>query len=527
MKRLSCLALGILLAGCGQTERLVGNGSETTTGIAARILDSAGAPVVGAMVEARPAGWTASILDPHDPVRQARTDADGMVRFSALPSGTWNIVSAVAGNKAMKRAQATISPDGNPLELRLDRTVRLSGRIDTADGSPLWVGIAGLPDAARPDASGAFLFDSVPAGEIVLKYASSGNRRGATSVSTSPGTSVNAGTLVARRALQDGTRTDSVAIEFDAGAGRADTLLGYPLLVRLSDASFDFSRTDGTDLQFSRGVKILPHQVEHWDPSSRTAVVWLKIDTLLPSDRKMSILLRYGGFDLPDWSDGPSVFDPLDGWRAVWHLDATDPGLDATGRHRATDWRTADAPGSIGRGRYCDTGWLRAPDSADLRLQTLTISAWAKREGPQISTGKLVSKGNLDDWHNTWSLQYFDASWRQGFLSLHGDAASDTLRSSAAMPDGTWSLVAATWDAATGRQILYLDGKPVDSSIQLAGIDYLNRPPANMDLFIGANFIGVVDEVRISSTVRPPSWIALDQLTQRPGSPALRLRKLP
>lgn len=527
MKRAAFLLALAGLLGCGQSERVAGNGSETTTGIAARVVDSAGRPVAGIAVQARPSGWTFDPSDTFDPARTDVTDESGTVRFEGLPAGAWTLSAHDGIRRGAVVAVCDLIAEGLLHGIVLAAPARIEGRIDTAGGVPAVVAVAGLASVARPDSAGRFVFDSLPAGRLVLSFASVDGRRGSAAVAASAGAVADAGLLVAWSLGSDGFRTDSVIIGMDLGGGRPDTLVGYPVLVRLTDTSLDFSKTSGSDLLFVRGTRALAHQVERWDPVARVADVWVRIDTILPSDRNPSITLRYGGPGHPDWSDGAGVFDHTSGWRAVWHLDAVDPGADAAGLHRLADWRTLDAAGAVGRGRFCDTGWLSGADAPDLRLHGLTVSAWARRAGPQIATGKLASKGNRDDWRNTWSLQFFDRTWRPGFLSVVDSSVSDTLRAPDPLPDGIWSLVAATRDSATGKVRLYVDGVAVDSATRPGALDYRSIAPVNLPLFLGANFIGVLDEIRVSAVARSPSWIALDHLLQRPGSRAIHYRRIP
>jgi len=516
-------ALVVGLWGCGSNETLVGNGSETTTGIAIHVADSSGRAIPGAQVQLRPAGWKRESEGSFDPVQAVAADGNGTAWVHGLPAGRWTVLAA--GNSGQGLTYLD-KGDADP-ERRIDLTLRpsasLEGRI--ASSTQATVMVAGLPWSVRTDSTGAFRIDGLPAGALTLQAASGTTRRATAEVRTQPGLVSDIGTLATSTPEQETGWTDSVRITLELGAARGDTLIGYPLLVRLSDTAIDFGKTNGCDLRFQRGNAVLPHEVVQWDPIGRTATVWVRIEAILPSDTSLALTLRYGGIGHPDWSNPQAVFPVREGWVGVWHLDAADPGADAASNHRAADWRTVEAPGAIGKGRFCDTGWMRIPDAADLHLQGMTLSCWARRLGSQVAIGKLMSKGNFRDWHNTWALQDYDASARIGFLSVRTDSVPDTLRSARPLGDGTWSQVSVTWDAATGKQRLYQDGVVVDSSTQPKPMDYVNRLPADLDLFLGANFIGVLDEARISNLPRSPSWIALDRLTQNPGSASVRFSR--
>lgn len=525
---LAAVAATVLSWSCAQERGpLAGNGSETTTGIAARVVDSAGAPAPGTVVELRPASWKPDTSGTAmDPVRTAVAGADGNVEFLDVPRGNWRL-SAVSGSRVAASPAVSSGSPGTLATLRLLASGSLRGKVDLPSGAThAWVGVAGLDVLERTDASGAFTLPGMPAIEVLVEALVPGSTvlRAARRAAAPVGAALDLGTLAPAGpdAPSAAAWTDSVRMVLDPGpGGPGEILRGYPLLVRLSQGSFDFTRSRGADLRFERDGRILPHQVEHWDAVARTAAIWVRLDSVALGDGPIDLLLRYGNPDSPDWSDGASVFPESDGWRGVWHMASTDPGLDATsaGRH-GTDFRTLDAEGAIGRGRFCDTGWILVPDQAGLEPQALTLSAWARRKGSQVRNAKILSKGNLADWHNSWSLQAYDSTARFGFLAVRTDSARDTLRPASPTPDGAWSLVSASWDPASGTLRLFTDGVAVDSSTRLEAFE--NFSGMDMPLFLGANFIGTLDEPRVSAVPRPPSWMRLDWSTQRPGSTALR-----
>lgn len=527
-KLLAILATAVLSWSCApDRDPVAGNGSETTTGIAARVVDSAGAPAPGTVVELRPADWkpdTSGIAT--DPVRTAVSGADGGVEFRDVPRGNWRL-SATSGTRVAASGTVSSGSPGSLATLRLLAAGSLRGKVDLPSGvAHAWVAVSGLDVLERTDASGAFSLESMPSTEVLVEALVPGETvlRAARRAVVPAGGAVDLGSLpaVGRDGLAPEAWTDSVRMSLDPGPGEpGEVLRGYPMLVRLSDGTFDFSRSRGMDLRFERDGRVLPHQVEHWDAVARTAAVWVRLDSVAFGSGPLPLLLRYGNPDAPDWSDGASVFPESDGWRGVWHLSARAPGHDATSAARhGTDFRTLDAEGAIGRGRFCDTGWIRVPDQDALEPSALTLSAWTRRKGSQVRNAKILSKGNLADWHNSWSLQAYDSTARFGFLAVRTDSVRDTLRPPAPLPDGAWTLLSASWDPVSGTLRLFADGVAVDSSTRMEAFEHFAA--MDMPLFLGANFIGTIDEPRVSSVPRPPSWMRLDWTTQRPGSAALR-----
>lgn len=524
------LAVALLWSCAQDREPLAGNGSETTTGIAARVVDSAGAPAPGIRVELRPADWKPDTSRTSaDPVRTAVAGADGSVEFRDVPRGNWRL-SAASGSLLAASGTVSSGTPGSLATLRLAEAGSLRGRVLLPVGAAhAWVGIAGLDAQVRTDSTGAFSLRAPPSTEVLVEVLVAGGSvlRAARRAVAPAGGSLDLGSLapVGRDATSSGSWTDSVRMVLDPGPNRpGEVLIGYPLLVRLTDASMDFSRTEGQDLRFERAGRVLAHQVEHWDAVARTAAVWVRLDSLALDGGPIPLLLRYGNPSSPDWSDGPSVFPESDGWRGVWHMAATAPVHDATSASRhGIDFRTLDAEGLVGRGRFCDTGWIRVPDQDGLEPHAITLSAWARREGSQVGNAKILSKGNLADWHNSWSLQAYDSTARFGFLAVRTDSVRDTLRPRDPLPEGGWSLVSASWEPSSGTLRLFVDGAAIDSSTRMepferfAGMD--------MPLFLGANFIGTLDEPRVSAVARSPACMHLDWITQKPGSTALRFQR--
>lgn len=527
MKALLSVAMATLFAACGSTPGPVaGNGSETTTGIAVRVLDSLGQPAEGAVVRLRPDGWSPDTAHPElDPYPTALAGPDGVARFVSVPAGWWR-AEAVHGVRAATGAPLT---QGGKADLRLTARAVLQGRVALSVGAtPAWVRIPGLAVLSRTDSLGRFELSGLPAGDLRLEALAGSAGRDAQRVSLRAGDTLRALELSPRQAqsVPGSEWTDSVLIELapDAGAP-ATALVDFPLLVALSDTSIAFHATRGQDLRWERDGRVLPHEVESWDPVGRRAWVWVLLDSV-SVEQGLRLTLRWGHPDAPDLSDAATVFPTTAGWRGVWHLDARAPGQDAaSGAHHATDWRTLAAPGVAGTGRFCDTGWLAIDDHPDLRPTSLSASTWVQRKGSQVVSARFLSRGARTDGRNGWSLQTLDDRASLGFTTVRTDSVHDTLASGGQLSDRTWTHLAATWDATTGKARLLIDGVVVDSSLSPTPIaEFLGHDPR---LFLGANFIGTLDEARLADRARPPAWFRLEHRTQAPGSTALRFHRKP
>ena len=136
----------------------------------------------------------------------------------------------------------------------------------------------------------------------------------------------------------------------------------------------------GADIRFSKSAdytQALPFQIQRWDATDRLAEVWVLLDTVVGSSTSQSIVMHYGNGGVSGQSNGPAVFNPGNGFAAVWHLqDLTD----AIGNgHTLTNNAAVKVAGVIDSGysfngtsaQYLNTtGIMNSP-------ATLTLSAWA------------------------------------------------------------------------------------------------------------------------------------------------------
>jgi len=158
------LAGALLLASCGQkTSTVEGPGSETS-GLAARVLDSTGAPSAGLWVRAvRLDGWAdARAVSAPVVLDSQRTDASGWVRFGRLPAVRVALWAEGLGGRA--HAEAAVD-DARAVSLRLARGASLRVRLRAGVGSVFLVG--GDREAVR-ESDTSWVFPSLAAGRYVV-----------------------------------------------------------------------------------------------------------------------------------------------------------------------------------------------------------------------------------------------------------------------------------------------------------------------------------------------------------------------
>jgi hypothetical protein len=320
-----------------------------------------------------------------------------------------------------------------------------------------------------------------------------------------------------------------------AGAGVAEDVAGFPLLIRL-DSAFDFAavRDPGQRLSASKpdGTP-LALRIERWDSLARRAEIWIRMDTVRGDADSQSVMLRYhpeGGPPPPAAPVPP--FDPADGFAGVWHLEGV-PGdrADATGNgHWARPVRfrgEETVEGRVGEA-------VRLSGSSHLDVGTVdaagpvTVSAWVLPDGVEYPA-PIVQKPSA----TTPEMSRYAYALIQNGINLNRNlgaafGVSDGNEYPQAESDpghAGWSYLCGSYDGESVR--LYRDGQWVGA--------YARRLPAGIErnalgTLIGAYtpdsvyaaFRGVIDEVRIETVARPAAWIRLAFENQKAGQTLIR-----
>jgi hypothetical protein len=308
-----------------------------------------------------------------------------------------------------------------------------------------------------------------------------------------------------------------------SGAGVAGDVAGFPVLIRLTDSTFDFSEAlaDGGDIRCAKSDSaFLPHEIERWDPVSGRGEVWVRVDTVYGSDSVQAITLYWGNPGASGSSSGAAVFTAAGGFEGVWHLSGG--CSDATANsHSGTAFGTSTAAGTVGRGlRFNGSAYARIPGLLSAP-SAVTLSAWAMLDTVKATGAEVISIGDAvlirmdDSWNNKGTHgAYFDNP-SGGIDSTHCiTTLNQFLRGTG------WHHIAYSVDIANSRQSLYIDGSLCCFTtntvpIIYAGIGtdtYIGRHGNGMTSFF---FTGGIDEVRADRTVRQADWIRLCYMNQR------------
>ena len=286
----------------------------------------------------------------------------------------------------------------------------------------------------------------------------------------------------------------------------------FPLLVRLHKDFFDFSQAkpDGADVRFStRAGERLAYQIEEWDAARGVASIWVRIPVIKGNERQ-EIKLYWGKDDAKSESNGAAVFNESNGYLSVWHLG--EMVKDEVGSLESKDVNTTVTEGVIGKARhlagkqgiFCGDKITNYPSGSSphsteawFRAEKVngTVIAWGNEHGQ----GKVVM--NLHSPPHIRMDCYFS-----------GADVSTTNR----LPMNEWVHVMHTYKNGDSR--LYVNGLLAGVSTR-QGAPLAIKTPAR--LWIGGwyhnyNFIGDIDEVRVSKVTRSADWARLQYENQKP-----------
>ena len=283
---------------------------------------------------------------------------------------------------------------------------------------------------------------------------------------------------------------------------------GFPLLVRLHKDFFDFSQAKpkGEDIRFSTSTgTALPYQVEQWDARNGTASIWVRIPTIKGNARQ-EIKVRWGNPGAASESDGKAVFNESNGYLSVWHMN--DPVRDEVGTVTSSDTGTTPVAGMVGEARhfaggkgiFCGDKIATFPSGADPH----SSEAWFRTAKPNttiLGWGKEGGQGG---------------KVRMQFRSpphIKVDSDFSDVEGGSTIPMSEWTHVAHTYKDRDSR--IYVNGRLDGAATPKLRI----LTPVRLWIagwYNNYDFVGNIDEVRISKVARSADWIKLEYENQKP-----------
>jgi hypothetical protein len=310
------------------------------------------------------------------------------------------------------------------------------------------------------------------------------------------------------------------------GASVSGNVMNFPVLVRLAAGNFPFNQAqpDGRDVRFTnKSDSLLPYEIEQWDSAGGKAAVWVKVDTVYGNSNTRYILMYWGasaGSATASLSNSTAVFDTMQGFQGVWHLnESSDPlAHDATQNlYHGAMTATAAVKGIIGNAQQFDgaSSFIQMTGTANSKLNfpengAYTLSAWVYADTLDGGWHMIAGKGHQQYYLKISNVAEFE------FVEYHGNVGWQGSVAPAAQK--SWKYLVGIRSGT--RQFLYLDGELIDSSYR-TNPDTLPRNTSD-DFSIGKYlefvtsdqqgfdyFNGIIDEVCAAGVPRSPDWIRL------------------
>jgi hypothetical protein len=285
----------------------------------------------------------------------------------------------------------------------------------------------------------------------------------------------------------------------------------FPVLVRLHADFFDFStaKPRGEDVRFSMAGRPLVYQVEDWNSAEGVASIWVRIPVVRGNARQ-ELRMHWGRADAASESSGRAVFNASNGYVAVMHMG---DGLEEeVGGFETKDVQTSGVSGLIGRARRLagKQGVFCGEKNEHLPVGSSSHSTevWMRADR---SNGRVVGWGNEHAQGKVVMEFQSPPHVRMDCYFSRGN-----VEGGARVALGEWTHVVHTY--RDGESRLYLNGV-LDAENRKDGPPMAIKTPARMYLggwYNNYDFVGDLDEVRVSSVHRSPEWIRLQYENQKP-----------
>lgn len=331
-----------------------------------------------------------------------------------------------------------------------------------------------------------------------------------------------------------------------SGADIKENVYSFPVLIRLSESDFDFSSAtdDGSDCIFIDSQnKQLRFEIEQWDITKKTAIIWVSLDTVYGNSDKQTITMLWGNRNNVSTSAPLPVFDSSYGFLGCYHFNGNlkNAALDAYNGIDSSSYDTSE--GVIGNGRFFNgfSSFFRVESLPD--RPSGSISCWFKLvfniDQYTSKTQGIWGKKIADDHDFTLSLLGSD------FFPGTGTGAAGNLIAKLENPEGGEYLASKTsnffanvwyfvsWSWGDGSNTLYINGVLENSISEYRAVsgesdDEIGRSPydvSNVPDGIPGYFYGTLDEFRIDSRARSADWVKLSFMNQRPDQKFITIIK--
>ena len=274
--------------------------------------------------------------------------------------------------------------------------------------------------------------------------------------------------------------------------------------------NFSQAKANGEDLRFSTSTgQPLAYEIEQWDAAAGEASIWVRIPTILGNARQ-EIKMYWGRADAETESSGSAVFNESNGYLSVWHMNG--PVKDQVGTLESKDTGTTSAPGIIGESRHFDKGnGINCGENIaafPAGSSSHTSEAWFRAEKPNAT---VLAWGN-EERNGKVMLQFFSPP----HMKIECYFSGADVEGNSTLATSQWIHVVHAYKNGDSR--LYVNGA-LDGASTSTESPLDIKSPARM--YVGGwynnyQYVGDIDEVRISRVTRSADWVKLQYENQKP-----------
>jgi hypothetical protein len=310
-------------------------------------------------------------------------------------------------------------------------------------------------------------------------------------------------------------RRKSITIHGGMIAGNQDD---FPVWIALHDTEIGGrARDDGADIFFTDATgAALDYEIQSWVAPDLGA--WVRLPHLA-HNTDATIYIEYGDQAKATAPNAPGVFKSS--YAAVWHLDdslAVEAIAEATGTHAgsATGLATGDhVPGQLGSGVSFDgtgTGMISFTNPLT-GANPHTVTVWVNQTAV-AHTSAIVTMGSPMTDKSRFLYGQYGTNNSIGYGYFNDDIIPNTNIT------GNWKMLAWTLEGSNKKNHMYIDGIELGNG-QMSGGNPATAGTAGVigyapetDYGPDNGFSGVIDELRIATVMRDPSWLATEFANQ-------------
>jgi len=284
------------------------------------------------------------------------------------------------------------------------------------------------------------------------------------------------------------------------------------------------SNSNGYDIVFSSdsaGLTLLNWEIEFYDPATGIVVFWVSVPTVSHTTDTV-IYMSYGNAAISTFQGGTAGAAWDTNYKGVWHFpDGTSLGLldsTTTGGNGTNSSATATAGKIDGAISISGSQYASVADATAFRPSVVTLECWVKSNSIPVGGSYIFHKL----WNSSFGSSYalYTAGNQTDIYFYVMDSGGSFTRSPASgtIWDNNWHHVVGTWDGTSAE--LFVDGVSKGATSNARTIAYAANPiyfgtfDTTNDPYSG----GLIDEARVSSSVRSADWISTSYANQ--NSPA-------